>query len=73
MIVIVLEEGIDLLQKVFMVILPLKVVKFYMVIVQFIIEKKSMTASDNTIQAEGLVDFFKNERKEGHNVSKKMA
>ena len=32
-----------------------------------------MIVSDNTIQAEGLGDFFKNLRKKGLNVSKKMA
>ena len=32
-----------------------------------------MTVSDNTIQAEGLGDFFKNLGKKGPNVSKKMA
>ena len=31
-----------------------------MVFVQFVIEKKSVTVSDNTIQAEGLSCFFKN-------------
>ena len=35
--------------------------------------KKSMIVSDNTIQAEGLGDFFKNLCKKGLNVSKKMA
>ena len=35
--------------------------------------KKAMTVSDNTIQAEGLGDFFKNSGKKGHNVSKKLA
>ena len=35
--------------------------------------KKSMTVSDNTIQVEGLSDFFKNLRIKGLNVSKKMA
>ena len=35
--------------------------------------KKSMTVSDNTIKAEGLVDFFKNLGKRGLNVSKKRA
>ena len=35
--------------------------------------KKSMTVSDNTIQAEGLGDFFKNLGKKGLNVSKKLA
>ena len=35
--------------------------------------KKSMIVSDNTIQAEGLDDFFKNLSKKGLNVSKKMA
>ena len=35
--------------------------------------KKSMIVSDNTIQAEGLGDFFKNLDKKGLNVSKKMA
>ena len=33
--------------------------------------KKSMIVSDNTIQAEGLGDFFKNLGKKGLNVSKK--
>ena len=32
-----------------------------------------MIVSDNTIQAEGLEDFFKNLGKKGLNVSKKMA
>ena len=35
--------------------------------------KKSMIVSDNTIQAEGLGDFFKNLGKKGLNISKKMA
>ena len=35
--------------------------------------KKSMIVTDNTIQAEGLGDFFKNLGKKGFNVSKKMA
>ena len=35
--------------------------------------KKSMIVSDNTIQAEGLGDFFKNLSKKGLNISKKMA
>ena len=35
--------------------------------------KKSMIVSDNTIQAEGLGDFFKNLGKKGLNVSKKIA
>ena len=35
--------------------------------------KKSMTVSDNTIQAEGLGDFFKNLGRKGLNLSKKMA
>ena len=35
--------------------------------------KKSMIVSDNTIQAKGLGDFFKNLGKKGLNVSKKMA
>ena len=34
---------------------------------------KSMTVSDNTIEAEGLSDFFKNLGRKGLNVSKKMA
>ena len=34
---------------------------------------KSMIVSDNTIQAQGLADFFKNLGKKGPNVSKKMA
>ena len=39
--------------------------------VRFVIEKKSKIVSDNTIQVEGLSDFFKNLCKEGLNVSKK--
>ena len=35
--------------------------------------KKSMIVSDNTIEAEGLGDFFKNLGKKGLNASKKMA
>ena len=35
--------------------------------------KKSMIVSDNTIQAEGLGDFFKSLGKKGLKVSKKMA
>ena len=35
--------------------------------------KKSMIVTDNTIQAEGLGDFFKNLGKKGLYVSKKMA
>ena len=35
--------------------------------------KKSLTVSDNTIQAEYLGDFFKNLGKKRLNVSKKMA
>ena len=35
--------------------------------------KKSMIVSDNTIEAEGLGDFFKNLGKKGLNVSRKMA
>ena len=41
--------------------------------VRFVIEKKSMIVSDNTIQAEGLGDFFKKLGKKGLNTSKKMA
>ena len=32
-----------------------------------------MTVSDNTIQAEGFVDFFQNLGEKGLNISKKMA
>ena len=35
--------------------------------------KKTMTVSDNAIQAEGLGDFFKNLGKKGINLSKRMA
>ena len=35
--------------------------------------KNSMIVSDNTIQAEGLGDFFKNLGKKGLNVSKRIA
>ena len=43
-----------------------------MVIVQFVIDKKSMTVSNNFIAAEGLLEFFKKLGKIGLNVSKKM-
>ena len=36
-------------------------------------EKKSMTVSDNTIEAEGLSDFFKNFGKSSVKISKKLA
>ena len=36
-------------------------------------KKKSIIVSDNTLQAEGLGDFFKNLGKKTLNVSKKMA
>ena len=44
-----------------------------MVIVQFVIEKKSMTVSDNTIKAEGLGSFFKKLGKFSAKASKKLA
>ena len=44
-----------------------------MVFFQFVLEKKSMTVSDITIQAKGLGDFFKNLGRKGLNASKKMA
>ena len=72
-IVTVLEEDTDLLQQKFMVIQPLKVVKYVLVIVQFVVEKKSMTVSDNTIQAEGLHSFFKNLGKFSPQTGKNLA
>ena len=39
----------------------------------YVIEKKLMIKSDNTIKAESLGDFFKNLGKKGLNVSEKMA
>ena len=47
--------------------------KVLIVIVQSVIEKKSMTVSDDTIKAEVLGEFFKNLCKKGLNVSKKKA
>ena len=35
--------------------------------------KQSTTASDNTIVAEGLNDFFKNQGKKGHKMSENIA
>ena len=67
---------IDLLQQTFqtsMVIKPLKVVKYCVVIVQLAIERKSMTVSGNTIQAEGLDEFIKNLGQKGLILSKKIA
>ena len=37
------------------------------------IRKKSMIVSDNTVEAEGLGDFFKNPGEKGLNVSKKLS
>ena len=42
-------------------------------VVQFVIEKKSLTVSDDTVLGEGLQDFFKNLGRKGLNISKKMA
>ena len=39
----------------------------------FVIEKKSMIVSDNTIQAEGLGDFFKKLGKVSSRAAKKLA
>ena len=39
----------------------------------FVIEKKSMDVSDNTIKAEGLGDFFKNLGRSYVKVAKKLA
>ena len=50
-----------------------KEVKLLVGICSICYRKKSMIVSDNTIQAEGLGDFFKNLGKKGLNVSKKMA
>ena len=44
-----------------------------MVIVQYVIEKKTVTVSDNTFQAEGPGAFFRISGKKGLNISKKMA
>ena len=41
--------------------------------VQFVIEKKSMIESDNTIQAEGLGDFLKKLEKISAKAGKKTA
>ena len=70
MIVIVLEEDIDQPQKTSITSKGSKVLFGNCSICN---RKKSMTVSDDTIKAEGLVDFFKNLGKKGLNVSKKMA
>ena len=44
-----------------------------MVTVQFVIEKKSMIVTDNTIKAEGLSSFFKNLGKLSAKSSKTLA
>ena len=72
MIDIVLVVDIDLLQKIFMVTKPLKGSKVLIGFCSICNRKKSMTVSDNTVQAEGLGDFFKNLGKKRLNVSKKM-
>ena len=44
-----------------------------MVIIQFVIEKKSKTVSDNTIKAGGLSSFFKNLGKISSKAGKTLA
>ena len=44
-----------------------------MAIVLFVIEKKSMTVSDNTLKAEGLGSFFENVGKISAKAGKKLA
>ena len=46
---------------------------YFLVHYQYAREKKPMTVSDNTVEAESLSDFFKNLGKKRRNVSKKMA
>ena len=41
--------------------------------VHYVIEKKSVSVSDNTKQVEGLSDLFNNLAKRGLDISKKMA
>ena len=43
-----------------------------MVIVRFVLEKKSKTVSDNTIQAKSIGDVFKNLGKKGLRYRKRM-
>ena len=47
-------------------------VKYQLVIVQYVIEKKPLTVSNNTIQAGSLGDFFKNLGKKRTSCIKKM-
>ena len=67
-----LVVDINLLQRTFMVIKPLKVIlkNGECAICN---RKKSMTVSHNTIQAERISDFLRNLGKKGLSVSKKMA
>ena len=44
-----------------------------MVIVQFLMEKKSTTVSDNTIKADGISSFFKNLGKLSAKAGRKLA
>ena len=67
-----LVVDIDLLQITFQVITS-KGRKVLVAFCSICTRKKSMTVSDNTLQAEGLGEFFKNLGKKGLNLTKKMA
>ena len=73
MIIIVLEEDIDLLQQKIGCDITSKGSKVLIGYCSFCNPKKSVTVSNNTIEAEVLGDFFKISGIKVHNVSKKMA
>ena len=68
----VLAIDIDLLQKTFLMIKLLKLVEYYFVIVQFVMEKHSMIVSDNNTAAESLDDFFNSFGEKRPNASETM-
>ena len=66
------DVEIDLLQKNIFGVMTSKSSKILIGRCSIFNRKKSRTVSDNTIQAEGLGDFFKNLSKRQTNESKKM-
>ena len=47
--------------------------KYYLVTTRFVIEKKSMTVFDNTLQTEGFCNFFKNLGRSSAKTDEKLA
>ena len=71
MIAITLEAGTDLLPRKFFVIQQARGNNVLISYFSVCNRRNSMTVNDNTIQAEGLRDFFRNLGKKGLHVSKK--